>query len=454
MSSTRHVEVRPGVYRDSVTLMQLSVELEDHPGVEHALVAMGTTLNLELLTESGYPVPDHVGAHDLVIAFDAADTGLVLGAIEAALVERSTPVSPGAEAAPPRSLSAAARRVPATVALISVPGEHGFRSAIDAIEAGLHPVLFSDNVTVEHEIVLKDRAADAGLLVMGPDCGTVVLDGVGLGFANVLLSGPIGLVSASGTGAQQVSSLCADAGVGVRHVLGVGGRDLSDEIAGRSALAALRMLDDDPRIELIGVIAKEIGPRTRPALDSVIADLATPVLVLATDDLTAGAAALVSAAGGDLPEPATWEPSTARPSRSGSVLGLYSGGTLAAEAAAILGVHGEVIDLGDDRYTHGRPHPMIDDRLRRERLAAAAADDAIGCLLFDVVLGNGAAIDPSAGLVPLIAETDKPVVAALVGTAGDPQNRDRQAERLAQAGARVFASNAAAARAALASIRS
>lgn len=447
-----YIEIRRGVYRDSVTLLQVSVALEDDDTIDYALVAMGTALNLELAADAGFDLPDDVRSSDLVIAVDAADTDAARDLVAGALAATTTRPTDHVAAVRPRSVRSAAAGSDATVALISVPGEHAYTAAIDAIEAGLHPIVFSDNVSVDHEISLKQRAAEAGVLVMGPDCGTVVLDGAGLGFANVLLPGPIGLVSASGTGAQQVASLCSDAGVGVRHVLGVGGRDLDDEIGGRSALAALRLLDEDPRVALIGVIAKSIGTATRPTLDAAIAAVSAPVVLVPTADLTAGAHDLLVAAGVDPPVSAVWEPTIDRPARSGSVVGLYSGGTLAAEAALILGEHGDVTDLGDDQYTRGRAHPMIDDRLRRERLAAVLADDTVGAVLLDVVLGNGAAFDPAEGLAPLITGTDRPVFVSLIGTGGDPQGRDVQAGRLTDAGARVFASNAAAARAALRSV--
>jgi FdrA protein len=361
--------------------------------------------------------------------------------------------APGEE--PARSLGQAIRQAGATVALISVPGEHAFAQAMEAIEAGAHPIVFSDNVTVEHEVTLKRAAAETGLLVMGPDCGTVVLDGTGLGFANAVTPGPIGLVSASGTGAQQVCALCDQAGLGVRHALGVGGRDLSDEVGGLSALAAVELLDRDPTIEVIGIIAKEIGPETGHRLDQLLAEITTPATIIGTDDLTAGTAALAEVIGAQLPEAEVWEPANptgARPSTGGSqVLGLYSGGTLALEAERILigaGVEAEVIDLGADEYTRGRPHPMIDHRLRLDHLQAATSNPDIGAMLLDVVLGHGAASDPATDLSPTLASIEVPVLVSLVGTDGDPQGLAGQAQRLTAAGATVFASNSAAARAA------
>ncbi|MGI9612198.1 MAG: FdrA family protein [Acidimicrobiales bacterium] len=472
---SRTVEVRPGVYHDSVTLMQLSQTLLDDASVVHAQVSMGTELNLDLLVDNGYDRPD-AAAGDLVIAITVADAnGERDGSLDRVrtladgLLAASNRRTPGASAGvaggnpAARTVRTAVERG-ASVVLISTPGEHAFRQAIDAIEAGAHPIIFSDNVSVEHEVIIKQRATEAGVLAMGPDCGTVVLDGIGLGFANVVTPGPIALVSASGTGAQQVCAIAEHGGVGIRHVLGLGGRDLTDEVGGLGALAAIRLLDADPHVELIGFVAKTIGPKTKTIVDALIAEIDTPVVTIPVEDLTAGSLAMLRAIGAAEQELPVWAPAANRRRGPGRVLGLYSGGTLAAEAGHILadaGVEADVIDLGDDEYTRGRPHPMIDSRLRVERLveagrsagvASGAADDAtddLGAVLLDVVLGHGAAADPAADLVPALAEIPVPVYVALIGTSDDPQGRDAQARALADAGASVFLSNAAAVRAAV-----
>ena len=463
---SRSVEVRPGLYHDSVTLMLLSETLGQDPAVAHAQVSMATELNLELLADAGYDLPP-AGAGDLVIAVQLVDgvddpqgqLDRVTTLADGLLADSGRRPGPGGDGGsgattPPRSVTSAAARSGATVALISVPGPHAFRTAMEAIEVGLHPVVFSDNVSIEHEVAIKDAAEAAGLVAMGPDCGTVILDGVGLGFANAVVPGPIGLVSASGTGAQQVCALADQAGVGVRHVVGLGGRDLGDAVGARSAIPALRLLDADPSVEVIGIVAKSIGPATATRLDQVRAELATPSVLIGVDDLTAATAELLAAAGIEAPEPLAWDPPTRRSAPAGGrVIGLYGGGTLAAEAESVLAGAGlppervEILDLGDDEFTRGRPHPMIDDRLRLDRLAQALADPGVGVVLLDVVLGHGCLADPAAGLAPAIAATDRPVHVALVGTADDPQGREAQAQALARAGAQVWLSNSAAARA-------
>ena len=71
------------------------------------------------------------------------------------------------------------------------------------------------------------------------------------------------MVAASGTGAQHLTCLLDDAGMAVSHVLGVGGRDLSAAVGGRSAITALRMLDADPGTDHIVLISKPPDPRDR-----------------------------------------------------------------------------------------------------------------------------------------------------------------------------------------------
>ena len=461
------VEVRPGVYRDSVTLMRVSRALTERPGVSVAVVAMATELNVGLARDLGFAVPPATPG-DLLVAVRAGSPAELEDAsaeLERQLAAREQPGGTPRGEAPPRTTWSAARAFEASLVLVSVPGEHAFAEALDAVEAGLSVMIFSDNVPVEQEILLKDRARARGVLVMGPDCGTAVVGGAGLGFANVLRPGNVGVVAASGTGAQQVTSLLDLAGVGVSHVLGVGGRDLSAEVGGRSAMQALRALDDDPATELIVLVSKPPAPEVARAVRDL--DLATPVVAAllgpGQDDLTTAAEKVLRALGHDVPEWPSW-PAPVRQadatagtsgaerqaaSRGGAadrraLRGLYAGGTLCAEAALVAGT-GEFTDFGDDAYTRGRAHPMIDPALRLEALRGVAS----GVVLMDVVLGHGADPDPAAWLAPAICDAvarGVDVVVAVVGTDGDPQGLRAQAARLNEAGAAVFTSNAAAAR--------
>jgi FdrA protein len=365
--SAEHVEARPGAYADSVTLMSISADVRRADGVHAALIAMATELNLGLLPAMGFRPPAGAGPNHLLIVIRAtgqAALSSALAAVDAALTARPA-AEPGALAAAalPRTVGAAVRASGPGLALISVPGQYAFAEALDALDAGSDVMIFSDNVPVEQEILLKDIAAQRDLLVMGPDCGTAIVGGVGLGFAHTLAAGPIGLVAASGTGAQQVACLLDYAGTGVSAVLGVGGRDLSAAVGGRSARAALTALDDDPGTDFIIVVSKPPDPDVAAGLRDFALTLATPVqfafVGTGRPDLTAATEAALRAIGQPVPAWPRWPgppgamppgamPSVAMPSvavgsgepragelRAGALRGLFAGGTLCVEAMVI-----------------------------------------------------------------------------------------------------------------------
>ncbi|MEI5672434.1 MULTISPECIES: FdrA family protein [unclassified Nocardioides] len=455
MSST-YVELRPGAYADSVALLQVSRSVQQVDGVLAAQVAMATALNLEVLAEMGFDVPSEATTNDLVVAVRVEDETVLeraLAAVAEALAETRRRTTGGdAGLAPHRTTATALREQPGGLVLVSVAGQHALVEAMDALDAGSDVMVFSDNVPLDHEIALKRAAAERGLLVMGPDCGTAVVDGVGLGFANVVRPGPVGLVAASGTGCQQLLALLDHAGVGVSSALGVGGRDLSSEVRGLATREAMRRLDRDPSVELIVLVSKPPADDVAAEIEEYAATLATPVehalLGPGRPDLTAAAEAVLRRLGHAVP---AWPVTGAAGPADGVIRGLFVGGTLASEARLIAGTDAghTFVDFGDDEYTAGRAHPMIDPTLRLEHLARAAADPATGVLLLDVVLGHGAEPDPAALLAPALTGLGKPVVIAVVGTTGDPQGLDRQVRALADTGAEVHLSNAGATRRAL-----
>lgn len=480
-----NVRVIPNRYADSVRLMGVARALRDRDGVRACEVAMGTPANLEALMRLGVRVEAAPG--DLVIAVEAND-----GDADKALAEAERTLSSpagdtsGGWPAPvrARSLPAAARELDgANVALISVPGEYAVLEAHRALSERMHVFLFSDHVPLEGELELKRRGVDLGLLVMGPECGTAMLAGVGLGFANVVRPGPVGIVAASGSGAQETACLLDAAGSGVSHIIGVGGRDLSDGVGGLMLREGMRMLVSDGATETLLLVSKPPAPEVVAALaEDVPAGVRVVAAFVGWDGgeapfevhptLEAGARA---AHGGAPAREAGLEAAVDRGrSRSAgrALIGLYSGGSLAHEAATILepelgplrgnvGAGGErdeghaVLDLGGGEYTRGRPHPMLDLDVRLGLLEEAAADRAIGCVLLDVVLGHGAHPDPARGLAPAIerAAADGLVIARVCGTPDDPQDSGRQEATLAEAGALVAPSNACAARLALRAVR-
>jgi FdrA protein len=457
----RDVSVRRGAYVDSVTLMQVSRRVSGLDGVQAAIVAMATDLNVDLARGMGFDVPA-ASPNDMLVAVEA-DSRAALDASAAevdAALSAPAPLAGFGNPPPPVTVRAAAARSDATVAIVSTPGRFAFADAVDAVDAGLHVMVFSDNVPLAQEVRLKEYAATAGVLVMGPDCGTAVIGGVGLGFANVVRPGPVGVVAASGTGAQHLMCLLDGVDVGVSHCLGVGGRDLSAAVGGRSTLRALDLLDEDPSTSLIVVLSKPPDSSVAAAVQAHASTLRTPVLFGLLGDgqpgLTTTAATVTAAVGGTWSAPEHWPGAVAGGRAGGHLRGLFVGGTLRDEAAVVLGrVTGAghtLLDLGDDRFTAGRPHPMIDGSDRLGRLRAAVEDPTTGVLLVDVVLGLGAEDDPAGRLARAVRDATSagvPVVATVVGTRDDPQGLRAQVAELCDAGAWVFLSNAAAARCAL-----
>ena len=457
--STDHVEVRAGVYADSVTLLQVSRQVQLLPGVATAQVAMATPLNIEVLEGMGFALPARTTADHLVVAVRLGDEGEldpVRAEVDRLLSERRT-ASGTADEEPPRTTASALLRQPGAVVLVSVPGASAAVEAMDALESGSDVMVFSDNVPLEQEVALKTRATERDLLVMGPDCGTAVLDGLGLGFANVVSPGPVGIVAASGTGCQQVLALLDRAGVGVTTAYGVGGRDLSAAVGARSTRTALARLDADPRVELVLLVSKPPDPEVADLLTSYAAGLATPVVTAllgsGRPDLTAATEDVLNALGRPVP---VWPVAgRAEPSGGSRLQGLFVGGTLKDESAAIVTDalvtpdRVALVDFGDDAYTTGRAHPMIDPSLRLARLTEVLAEPDTAVVLLDVVLGHGAEPDPAAALAAVITGARPPVVVSVVGSAHDPQGREAQVSALVAAGAEVHLSHAGATRRAL-----
>ncbi|MCB0044013.1 MAG: acyl-CoA synthetase FdrA [Caldilineaceae bacterium] len=478
MSMTQH-EVRRGAYYDSIVLMQLQKALAELEGVLDAGVVMATPANRDVLDAAGFAV-EAIDARpdDLLIMVKAESEGAASAALAQVdeLLKRRQ--GSGDMTYRPASLDAAARQLPhARWTLISVPGRYAAAVARQALALNTHVFLYSDNVSLEDEIDLKRRARDAGLLVMGPDCGTAIINGVGLGFANRVRRGGIGIVAASGTGLQAVSSGVHNLGGGVSQAFGTGGRDLKADVGGLSALQALDLLRRDPATEVIVLVSKPPAPSVATRLLRAARECEKLVIVnllgyappARRTDTLHFALNLHDAAELAVTLQAETRPEKPAPGRevSGYVRGLFSGGTLAYEA--LLGLQPflaplysnapvtpeqklvdsfasqahTILDLGEDQFTQGRLHPMMDNDLRLRRLRTEAGDAAVGTLLLDVVLGEGAHPDPAGELAPALAEAkaarpELDVVVVVVGTDADPQVLDEQAAQFTHAGAHVY----------------
>ena len=440
-------KVEKGRYLDSVALMRVSRRLAALQGVEAASLMIGTPSNQALLREAGLLAPEGetAGPNDLIIALRAYDAPAALAAALKFLSEKPDVQTQGLSHA--RSLAGALElEAQANLAIVSVPGAYAAHEARKALARGLNVLVFSDNVPLDEEVQLKRLARDKGLLLMGPDCGTALIGGLPIAFANVVPRGDIGIVSASGTGLQEVSTLIARLGGGVSHGIGVGGRDLDERVGALGTLAAIEALEADPGTKKIVLISKPPAPGVARSVLERVKRSAKPSVVCFLGSQEPGLARTLTetaelAAGRKLPREGF---DVAK--RRGNVRGLFCGGTLCAEARLIFGERQghQFIDVGDDQFTRGRPHPMIEPELRNEHVVAALQDPQVAVLLVDLVLGFGSHENP-AGVLAKALDGKKTVVASVTGTEGDPQGLSRQRAILREAGVAVAPSNARAA---------
>ena len=495
---TQKTSLHRDTYLDSVVQLSGTRAMRAVEGVDWASAAMATPANLETLHAEGFDGLDGAGAGDLVLAVRAASPEAVASALtagEEAMFTRGAEPAGGPRRV--RTVREALEVAPgSSVAVVSVPGDYAALEAHQALTAGLHVLLFSDNVPVEAEVELKERAAGLGLLVMGPGAGTAMLGGVCLGFANVVAPGPVAVVAAAGTGAQEAASLVDRWGAGVSHVIGLGGRDLSAAVGGIMARETLAALRDDDATEVVllvskppdvavarSVLAAASGKPVVAALIGLDPDaIEVPDGVVLAGALEAGAVRALEAIGRTAPDTteglheAVAAAVADLPVERTLLRGLYSGGTLCYEALVVLaGALGDVhsntpvdkrlglpappgahtcLDLGEEEYTKGRPHPMIDPEARIAMLRSDGADPDVAVIVLDVVLGHGAHPDPAAELAPVCAEIiaggGPRIVVYVLGTDHDPQGLDAQRRRFTEAGCVVTGTAARAALAAAA----
>ncbi|MGC8963733.1 MAG: acyl-CoA synthetase FdrA [Candidatus Bipolaricaulaceae bacterium] len=498
----RVCQIQKRRYFDSMFLMRVTQRLRAEPGITEAAVVMGTPANVQILKELGFPEQElaQAGPDDLVVALageDEAQIRAALARLEEFLSGRSEEIKLA-----PKTLEQALAQFPeANIAVISLPGRYAGREAKRALEKGLNVFLFSSNVSLEEEIELKHLAQRKGLIVMGPDCGTAIVAGVGLGFANAVRRGPVGLIAASGTGAQEFTSLIHRAGSGISHAIGTGSRDFSDSVGGGTALSAFSALEADPKTEVIVFLAKPPGPGTLAKLAAEVRRAKKPVvacflgiipenirrewpgkLVNLIDEAVIAALELLGHPVPDFLCPSeTALRSLAKAERrklgpnQHYVRGILAGGTFCYQAQLLFHLRGipfrsnaplspeyalpnplrseghTLLDMGDEFFTQGRLHPMIDPTLRVERILSDGSDPEVAVLLLDFVLGYNASPDPAGDLIPAIREVkalrEKQgghliVVGSVCGTEGDPQDYTAQVRKLEEAGVLVFPTQA------------
>lgn len=491
-------EIRKGAYYDSAFLMQLQRTFSDLPGVQDAGVVMGTDTNKELLARIDLlsPEVESAKADDLIVvvrADDEAGATHNLGRLDELLSQRRSAIEQDYH---PQSVEMAAKMLPdSSWVLVSVAGRYAAGVSRDALALGKHVFLFSDNVSVEDEISLKELAAKKGLLVMGPDCGTAIIRGMGLGFANKVRLGPIGVVAAAGTGLQQVSARIHQLGSGMTFGIGTGGRDLSEKIGAKTFSMGVDLLSRDPDTKVIVLVSKPPSPKVAQAVLEQARSAGKPVVIsfvgymarsrqlenlifahglddaarIAVDLVKTGISMVSLNKNGLANVPTDKFAAGQRYLR-----GLFSGGTLAYEAQhilkdylprvfanapidkemklpnALVSQEHSIVDLGEDEFTVGRLHPMMDNELRIRRLMEEAADPSVAVIMLDVVIGYGSHADPASELAPAVAEAKAlaqkagrylEVVAVVTGTDEDPQNINSQIAQLKKVGAWVDVDN-------------
>ena len=486
--------VKRRFYQDSLKLMRVSAEVKDMPGIQQAFAFMATEINKKTRMQQSLMDDEAraAGADDLVLLVEcdnAAAGHSALDEFEKRIAASVAVTQIGEDGehpdAPPATFEQGKAHIDANLAVISVPGTYATVQSMTALSQGMNVMLFSDNVSLKDEVMLKDYAASRNLLVMGPDCGTAIIGGVPLCFANAVRPGTIGVIGASGTGTQELTVLLDAAGCGITHAIGTGGRDLSGEVAGRTALAALELFAADVKTEIIAIVSKPPSPAVAEKVVEAVKASGKPAVlaflgqapskpadnIYIAPTIEEAAAKLAALCKGGDPDSAKvvferkpldgWlaaETSMKHSPSRKTVKGLYTGGTLASEAKYILKrFDSEIIDLGDDEYTRGALHPMIDPSNRSAHIMAAFENPDIAVLLCDVVLGYGSHPDPAGELVKSVrAAREKSghsyiiVIASVTGTENDPQEKSLQKSKLVEAGIHVLPSNQYAAEAAAA----
>lgn len=496
--------VKKGEYFDSISLMMVAKAVNGLEDCLDSTVVMGTPENLAILESAGMMAPGFTGLGDtdLLVAVKAETEEKALSVL-AHIDKQLKDIRKKDESADeftPKSLDGALKILPdANLSLISVAGKYAAAEAWKALEKGLHVMIFSDNVPLEEEIKLKQYARERNLLVMGPDCGTAIINGVPLAFANIVNRGNIGIVAASGTGLQEVTCLISNAGEGISQAVGTGGRDIKKEVGGIMFIKAMEALAKDPDTKVILLVSKPPHPEVLEKIGKTAATINKPIaaVFLGADKETTAAYDIATADTLDeaaslsirlLKEPCGAVPTEpddnlqelakkeSRPGKDQKYLrALYSGGTFCSEAQVILGKtigtifsnapqgnskklddpnqsrEHTVVDMGADEFTRGKPHPMIDFSTRNRRILEEAKDPETAVILLDIVLGYGSNPDPLADIVPVIKEAKRiasqnnrslPIVCSVTGTDKDPQNRSKVVKGLENAGAVVMRSNA------------
>ncbi len=495
--------VKKGSYQDSVVLMLLTNEISTIEGVKKVSIMMATPANKDIFKQSGLDTDElmSASANDMVVVADIDDDSLldtIMEQVEVFLKKQSAASEGKKGAESVKSWDKALAKMPeANLAVISIPGAYAALEADRALDEGLNVFMFSDNVTIEDEKALKEKAHAKGLAVMGPDCGTGIIQSVPVAFTNNVAPGSIGIIGASGTGIQELTTIIDRLGEGVTNAIGIGGRDLNAKIGGITMMDMIDAMEDDDAVKVLVIVSKPPAKEVRDMISDRLSDFSKPVVTLfvgekpeyheenfyhayTLDEAARLAVSLVR--GKDVPEAEIEldESTFYKAEDKKTIKAYYSGGTLANEAAMLikdamncevppediegymLQLDGNVVvDLGDDAYTQGKPHPMIDPAKRIECMQEAVDDESTGVVLLDIMLGYGSHADMAGSLIPTIKDLQAKAdaagrkvffIATVCGTRRDYQGYDDAVNKLKEAGVIVCENNKLACRTAIRAI--
>ena len=494
--------IRKNQYYDSVFLMSVNSRMLKVEGVQQTAVLMGSPTNKQLLVDIGIQGPDIDAAqpNDLIVAVIADSMIIVKQVLDNLDVWLNAIQEEGLVSQLHTLEDGLVVKSNANLVVISIPGEYADREARKALEAGLNVFIFSSNVSIEDELELKRLAKQRGLLVMGPDCGTSLIGGVGIGFTNAIRRGGIGAIGATGTGLQEFTAQVHNLGYGISHAIGTGSHDLSDQIGGLTTLAALDALEQDVNTQVITIISKPPGAATLEHLLEKFDSCHKPVIgcflgvapgivsgrkdLLPARTIDEAVRLAIMMSRNPTPQEAGLSPDdlkTLSEEKAGwdpeqkHLRGILAGGTFCYQSQQILREAGmavysnnplepkyklkhpdkstqhTLVDMGDEFYMVGKPHPMIDGTMRRQRIIAESHDPQMAVLYLDFILGYNASMDPVGELVDAIDGANRiykqhggslTVVASICGTKADPQDLTFQVKMLREAGVLVYDSNA------------
>ncbi|MCE5283437.1 MAG: acyl-CoA synthetase FdrA [Deltaproteobacteria bacterium] len=502
--------VKRNSYLDSIFLMNAAKEIMKIKGVKDAILLMGTDMNKTVLKEVGGLTPEAMAAapNDLILSLDLEDGNIakdVLAFLESLIAGKEKNQHEEETVFP--SLNKAIDASPdANLVFISVPGEFAAQEAKTALNRGLNAFIFSDNVPIEDEVELKKMALEKGLLVMGPGCGTSVINHVSIGMMSTINEGSIGIVGASGSGIHQIATLIDRQGLGISQAIGTGGRDLSKEVDGITMIQGIHFLEKDQNTKVIVLVSKPPAPAPAEKIFDLVRKSAKPVVIFflggdqqqikavgAHGALTLEEAAMkaiklanneaippenfIEACKTRLAPLAAEEKGKLFPGQR-YLRGLFCGGTHSEEAILLLqdmigslyanvsfgncrkvanphsSIKNTLIDMGDEEFTKGKPHPVIDPSILKDRLWKEGSDPEVAVILFDLLLGYGAHRDPVGTIEETLAAIRRKaheegrhvsIVASICGSTRDPQGFEEQKTRLEALGVKVLPSTAQAA---------